>query len=102
MKIEGSNITLMNNIDYFCYYDIMHCIMSMFINKQQATSNKQQATSKQATSNKQQATSNKQQATSNKQQATSKFYIYNLFYTYCKKTFYQSECNLHISMWSKI
>ena len=64
MKIEGSNITLMNNIDYFCYYDIMHCIMSMFINKQQATSNKQQATS-----NKQQATSNKQQATSNKQQA---------------------------------
>ena len=76
MKIEGSNITLMNNIDYFCYYDIMYCIMSMFINKQQATSNKQQA--------------------------TSKFYLYNLFYTYCKKIFYQSGCNLHIFMWSKI
>ena len=71
MKIEGSNITLMNNIDYFYYYDTMNSIMCTFIsNKQQATSNKQQATSnkQQATSNKQQATSNKQQATSNKQQ----------------------------------
>ena len=43
MKIEGSNITLMNNIDYFYYYDTMNSIMCTFIsNKQQATSNKQQ------------------------------------------------------------